>query len=156
WDDATRMVMQGQALLQVQGSWVNGEFTYYHLTPGKDFACFRFPDTQGLFLFNSDHYMVFSRGPGSDEAKDLLVTTLMDPVLQRDLNIATGAAPARVDVPTEGFNDCGKRAIHDMRGANLRRTLMGSIAMGNANPATLKHNIYQITSDHLKGMLSTE
>ncbi len=57
WDDATDMVLKGEALLQVQGTWVNGEFIYLNLTPGIDYQCFNFPDTQGIFLFNSDQYV---------------------------------------------------------------------------------------------------
>lgn len=60
WDDATKLVLQGAALLQVQGTWVNGEFIALDLIPGVDYQCFNFPDTQGMFLFNSDQY-VFSK-----------------------------------------------------------------------------------------------
>ena len=38
----------------------------------------------------------------------------------------------------------------------MRRTLMGSIAMGNANPARVKEAIYTIVSDHLYGKISDE
>ncbi len=154
WDDATKLVLAGKALMQVQGSWVNGEFHSYGMVPGQHYECFRFPDTQGMFLFNADQYMFFQNGAGNLQTRRLFAETLMRIDLQRDLAIATGAAPARVDVPSDRFNRCGKQAISDLRGANMRRTLMGSIAMGNANPAAVKTGIYQIVSDHLQGRLS--
>src|SRR5690606_13415594 len=59
WDQATDMVRRGQALLQVQGSWVGGEFTAHGLQSGRDYQCWRFPDTQGVVLFNSDQFIFF-------------------------------------------------------------------------------------------------
>lgn len=156
WDQATDLVRNGKALMQVQGSWVNGELNYHGLVPGKDYECFRFPDTQGVFLFNSDQYMLFNDHTGDAKTRITLVNTLMDVELQRELNIATGAAPARVDVPRATFNLCGQQAISDMRNANMRRTLMGSIAMGNANPGPVKKAIYEVVHDHLLGKVSDE
>lgn len=156
WNQATRLILSGEALLQVQGSWVDGEFSYYGYIPGQDYACFRFPDTQGMFLFNSDQYMLFEQGPGDEEARREFVSTLMDVDLQRDVNVSSGAAPARVDVPGDAFNPCGRQAISDMRSTNMRRTLMGSIAMGNANPPEVKNAIYQVVSDHLYGRTDDE
>ncbi|SDU30316.1 carbohydrate ABC transporter substrate-binding protein, CUT1 family [Halopseudomonas salegens] len=154
WDQGTDLVRTGQALMQVQGSWVNGEFNAHGMIPGQDFACFRFPDTQGVFLFNSDQYMFFKDYPVDPGIRNTFASTLMEVELQRELNIATGAAPARVDVPRESFNQCGQRAINDLRAANMRRTVMGSIAMGNANPGKVKEAIYTVVSDHLLGRIS--
>lgn len=156
WDQATDLVRSGKALMQVQGSWVNGELNYHGLVPGQDYDCFRFPDTQGVFLFNSDQYMLFNDNPSDPQTRMSFVSILMDPELQRELNIATGAAPARVDVARKTFNSCGQQAISDMRNANMRRTLMGSIAMGNANPRATKEAIYQIVHEHVLGMINDE
>ncbi|EPC03982.1 hypothetical protein L861_01380 [Litchfieldella anticariensis FP35 = DSM 16096] len=156
WNEATQLVLSGDALLQVQGSWVDGEFSYHGYIPGQDYACFRFPDTQGMFLFNSDQYMLFKDGPGNDETRREFVHTLMSIDLQRDVNISSGAAPARVDVPRDDFNLCGRQAISNMRSTNMRRTLMGSIAMGNANPPEVKTSIYRVISDHLYGRIDDE
>ena len=154
WDDATDLVRQGKALLQVQGTWVNGEFIALDLVPGIDYQCFNFPDTQGMFLFNSDQYVFFKDSKTDADTRTLLVKTLMDADFQRDLNLRTGAAPARADVPLTRFNSCGKRSIAHMRSSNMRRSLMGSIAMGNANPAHTKEAIYRVVSDHFYGRIS--
>lgn len=154
WDDATDLVRQGKALLQVQGTWVNGEFIALDLIPGVDFQCFNFPDTQGMFLFNSDQYVFFKDSKTDTDTRTRLVKTLMDSDFQRDLNLRTGAAPARADVPLTHFNSCGQRSIAHMRSSNMRRSLMGSIAMGNANPAHTKEAIYRVVSDHFYGRIS--
>ena len=154
WDQATDMVRRGQALLQVQGSWVNGEFTAHALQPGRDYQCWRFPDTQGVVLFNSDQFIFFKQPPAQQAAQQALASTLMRPALQAEVNVRSGAAPARVDVPRSAFNACGRRAISDMRATNMQRTLMGSVAMGNAHPAPIKTAVYQVVSRHLRGALS--
>jgi glucose/mannose transport system substrate-binding protein len=154
WAQATDLVRTGAALMQVQGSWVNGEFNAYGLTPGRDFACFRFPDTQGMFLFNSDQYIFFKDYPVQASVRNTFAGTLMNLELQRELNVYTGATPARVDVPRDSFNQCGQRAINDLRASNIRRTVMGSIAMGNANPGVVKEAIYKVVNAHLMGQIS--
>lgn len=156
WDDATQMVRNGEALLQVQGTWVNGEFIYQNLTAGVDYQCFNFPDTQGIFLFNSDQYIFFKDSKTDSTTRNNFIKTLMDVDFQRDLNHRTGAAPARTDVPLNSFNSCGQHSISHMRSSNMRRSLMGSIAMGNANPPQVKEAMYRIISDHLYGRISDE
>lgn len=157
WDAATEQVRRGQALLQVQGSWVDGEFAHQRWVPQRDYECFRFPDTQGMFLFNADQYMFFKDAPGLKrypQGLRVLASVLMDKDMQTELNLATGAAPARVDVQRSAFNRCGRGAISDLRRANLQRTLMGSIAMGNANPPEVKNAIYALVSAHFLGRIN--
>lgn len=156
WDQATQMVMAGQALLQVQGTWVNGEFTSRRMVPGRQFACFLFPDTQGIYLFNADQYVFFQGAAMADATRGRFAATLMDTGLQRDLNIATGAAPARVDVALEPFNACGQQLIRHLRASNMRRTVLGSVAMGNANPPAVKTAIYQVVHAHFTGAIDDD
>ena len=154
WDEATDMVRTGKALLQAQGTWVNGEFTARGMVPGHDYACWHFPDTQGMFLFNADQYIFFRNPADGQDGGRAFASLLMSPELQIAVNVKTGAAPARVDVSPASFNACGKRALADLRASNMRRTVLGSIAMGNANPAPVKTAIYRVVTDHLHGALS--
>lgn len=156
WDQATDMVREGKALLQVQGSWVDGEFANEGMLPNRDYLCLRFPDTQGVFLFNSDQFIMFKGDARNRENQLALASTLMRPSFQSALNVATGAAPARVDVSQAAFNFCGKKGISDMRSANMRRTMMGSIAMGNANIPAVKSAIYKVVSEHFKNEITTK
>ena len=155
WDQATDMVVDGRALLQVQGTWVDGEFTAKGMAPGRDYQCWRFPDTQGVHLFNSDQFVFFKQPPGRQAAQRAFASAIMAPELQVAVNLRSGAAPARVDAPHAQFNACGQRNITDMRRTNMRRTLMGSIAMGNAHPRAVKTAIYDVVTRHLQGQLDT-
>ncbi|WP_234387365.1 ABC transporter substrate-binding protein [Paracidovorax avenae] len=155
WDEATDRVARGRALLQVQGSWVDGEMRVRGLYAGVDYQCWRFPDTQGMVLFNSDQFIFFRR-PAAERAAQLrFASALMDRELQTSVNLRTGAAPARVDVREALFNTCGRQAIAELRGANMRRTLLGSIGMGNAHPSSVKIAIYDVVTRHLQSRIDT-
>jgi hypothetical protein len=41
WNDATAMVVQGKAGVQIMGDWAKGEFAAAKQVAGKDFGCFR-------------------------------------------------------------------------------------------------------------------
>ncbi|MDA8522646.1 ABC transporter substrate-binding protein [Acidovorax sp. NCPPB 4044] len=155
WDEATVRVARGQALMQIQGSWVDGEFRVRGLYAGVDYQCWRFPDTQGMVLFNSDQFIFFRRPAREREAQLHLASILLDRDLQTAVNLRTGAAPARVDVREAPFNTCGRQAIAELRGANMRRTLLGSIGMGNAHPSAVKVAIYDVVTRHLQRRIDT-
>ena len=70
--------------------------------------------------------------------------------------MAKGSAPARTDVPDTDFDDCGKKAIKDLAEANTNGSLMGSMAHGHANPASVKNAIYDVVTRQFNGELSSE
>lgn len=156
WSQASELVRTGQALLQVQGGWAMAEFMHYGQEQGRDFECQRFPDTQGMVVFSSDLIVFFNAPNQSMETRTAFASTLMGKDLQRELNVLKGAAPARVDVPTDGFSVCGQKSINDVRMGGLRGALVESLAMTGANPASARHVFYDIVSDHFKGVISDQ
>ncbi len=154
WDQSTAQIRQGQALMQIQGSWVGTEMTHHGLVPGRDYECARFPDTQGLVLFNSDQVVLLNEHATDSVTRDRLASALMSVELQRDTNIMTGAAPARVDIATTAFNQCGRQAIEDVRAANMRRTLLESVTMSNASRDAALQGLFTIVSEHFTGQTS--
>lgn len=155
WAQANALVRSRHALMQVQGSWAESEFSHAGLVPGRDYECYRFPDTQGLVLFNSDQIVMF-KDAADTPTQDAFASTLMDIALQHELNIVTGSVPARVDVPTAGFNLCGEQAIKDLRAASVRRDLLESFTLGGASPQSPRHRLYSIVSEHFKGRTTDE
>ena len=153
WSQSNSLVRSGRALMQVQGSWVVGEFRHYGLVPSQDYMCSRFPDTQGMVLFNSDQIVLFD--DAADVAtQDKFASILMSVAMQHDINIVTGSAPARVDIPMTGYSLCGQQGIRDVRAGNMRRTLLESIAMSGANPNSPKHALYPVVTAHLRGEIT--
>jgi glucose/mannose transport system substrate-binding protein len=150
---ASGMVISGKAGFQIMGDWAKGEFINAKKLPGKDFACFRFPGTQGMVAFNSDQFAMFKVGGDKAAAQVKLASAIMDPGFQSAFNVVKGSAPARTDVPDTAFDDCGKKAIKDLAEANKSNTLVGSIAHGHAVPASIKNAFYDVITRHFNGQI---
>lgn len=151
WSSASGLVEQGKALLQMQGSWLNGELRQRGMEAGQDYLCPRFPDTQGMVLYIGDQ-IGFVRGAQVDPAAQrAFMRMAMDPDFQREMGIASGAAPARVDVPDTGADACGRQAIRDLRSANMRRTVLASFSA--LSPRSVQQHINDIVMQHLQGRI---
>lgn len=147
WDQSTAQLVQGNVLMQVHGSWVNSELTSLGAEADMDYMCLRFPETQGAYIFHSDHVVFFAAPYNDVTTQKQLARILLDKDFQRELSIANGASPARVDVSTDGFNHCSQKSIYDLRMANMRRAVMPSI-----NNKTLEHAL----ANYLKQLISLE
>ena len=133
--------------MQIHGSWVNSELTSIGAQPNVDYLCMRFPGTQGAYIFYSDHVGFFKATHNNVEHQKIMARILLDKDFQRDLSMASGAAPARVDISSAGFNHCSKKSIYDLRMANMRRAVMPSINHGALG---------QLIADYLQQQLPLE
>jgi glucose/mannose transport system substrate-binding protein len=153
WNVAAGMVISGKAGFQIMGDWAKGEFLNAKKVPGKDFACFRFPGTQGSVTFNSDQFAMFKVSGDKGAAQLKLASAVMDPAFQSAFNVVKGSVPARTDVPDTAFDECGKKGMKDLAEANSRNTLVGSIAHGHAVPASQKNAFYDVITRHFNGQI---
>ena len=156
WNLASAMVIEGQAGAQFMGDWAKGEFIKAGKKPGTDFVCMRFPGTQGSVTFNSDQFAMFKVADDKVPAQLKMASAIESPAFQSAFNVVKGSAPARTDVPDTDFDDCGKKAIKDLAEANTNGSLMGSMAHGHANPASVKNAIYDVVTRQFNGELSSE
>lgn len=156
---STRLVAEGQALMQVGGNWLEGTLRPLTAQRGAGLACWRFPDTQGMVLFSGD-YFVFPRAPGqTDEAlsgaQRRLASLLMRPDLQSAINRSSGGPPARVDAQRQGLTECGHQALVGMRLANNRNALQSSLFVGMNNPTAFRLQLAQVIKAHFQGQISS-
>ncbi len=156
WNLASAMVIEGTAGVQFMGDWAKGEFVKAGKVPGTDFVCMRFPGTQGSVTFNSDQFAMFKVTDAQVPAQLAMASAIESPAFQSAFNVVKGSAPARTDVSDEAFDACGKKAIKDLADANTAGTLLGSMAHGHANPASVKNAIYDVVTRQFNGELSPE
>jgi len=156
WNLATAMVIRGEAAFQVMGDWVKGEFITSGKQPGRDFACFRFPGTEGTVIFNADQFVMFRVNKELKAAQQVLASEIMDPGFQSVFNVIKGSVPARTDVPDADFDSCGKQGMADLARADAAGTLIGSLSQGYAAPAAVKNAFYDVITAHFNGELDTE
>jgi glucose/mannose transport system substrate-binding protein len=155
WNLASAMVIKGDAGMQIMGDWAKGEFLHAKQVPGKDFLCFRFPGTQGNVTFNSDQFVMFKVGDDRRAAQIELAKAIMSPSFQSAFNKVKGSVPARTDVSVDDFDDCGKKAMADLKEAAASGHLMGSLAHGHAAPAAVKQAMYDVITAHFNGEIKT-
>lgn len=157
WNLASAMVIKGEAGMQIMGDWAKGEFINAGKKPGTDFLCFRFPGTQGSVTFNSDQFVMFEVGEDRRPAQIELAKAIMAPSFQSAFNVVKGSVPARTDVSDADFDDCGKKAMQDLKEAAASDQLMGSMAHGHSAPASVKNAMYDVITNHFNsGIASSE
>jgi len=156
WNLATAMVINGEAVFQIMGDWVKGEFINAGKTPGVDFLCFRFPGTQDTVIFNSDQFVMFDVEAGKRAAQNELAQAIMSPAFQSAFNVVKGSVPARTDTADTDFDLCGKKGIQDLARADARGTLIGSLSQGHAAPAAVKNAFYDVITAHFNGEYDAE
>ena len=151
WNLATAMVINGEAGFQMMGDWAKGEFLNAGKVPGEDFLCFRFPGTQDQVTFNADQFMMFDQGGAVSAEQAALASAILSPTFQSAFNVVKGSVPARTDVSNEAFDACGKQGMADLAAAASSGNLLGSVAHGHANPASVKNAIYDVVTAHFNG-----
>lgn len=151
WNLASAMVIKGEAGMQIMGDWAKGEFVAAGKKPGTDVLCFRFPGTQGNVTFNTDQFVMFKVGADRRPAQLELAKAIMSPTFQASFSVIKGSVPARSDVPDTGFDDCGKKAMKDLKEAAANNRLMGSLAHRHAAPASVMNAMYDVITNHFNG-----
>ncbi|MCK0094856.1 ABC transporter substrate-binding protein [Yoonia sp. F2084L] len=151
WNLATAMVINGEAGFQMMGDWAKGEFLNAGKVPGEDFLCFRFPGTQEQVTFNADQFMMFDQSGEVSPEQAALASAILSPSFQSAFNVVKGSVPARTDVSDEAFDACGKQGMADLAAAAATDNLVGSVAHGHANPASVKNAIFDVVTAHFNG-----
>lgn len=156
WNVASGMVISGKAGFQIMGDWAKGEFVGAKKVAMKDFACFRVPGTQGAVSFNADQFALFKVGGDKAGAQAKLASAILEPGFQSAFNVVKGSAPARTDVSDAAFDACGKKAIKDLAEANKSGNLVGSVAHGHANQASVKNAFYDVITRQFNGQIDAK
>ncbi len=152
WNLASAMVINGEAAFQIMGDWAKGEFLNAGKVPGKDFLCFRVPGTEGTVTFNADQFAMFKvEDAGAQFAQAEMAKSVMSPAFQSAFNVVKGSVPARTDVSDEAFDDCGKQGMAELAAAAASGNLIGSMAHGHANRASVKNAIYDVVTAEFNG-----
>lgn len=138
WNDATAMVLRGEAAMQFMGDWAKGEIVNAKLTPGVDILCAPAPGTSGTYLFHGDFFEMFQAEGDAQKAQFQLASSIMDPKFQETFNLVKGSIPARLDVPADKFDQCAKDAMVQVKEAIANNALLPDVEGGAAQPAAIQ------------------
>ncbi len=113
WNDATAMVIQGKAGMQVMGDWAKGEFTAAGQTADKEYSCTILGDHGVSYLLGGDVFAFPKQkgaGANATPAQQKLADVMLDPVTQVAFSQKKGSIPARLDADFSKLDVCAQKA----------------------------------------------
>ncbi len=126
WQQATDMVVKGQAAFNVMGDWAAGYMaTTLRLKPGTDFGWVPSPGTQGVFMMLSDSFGLPVGAPNRENTLAWL-KMLGSKEAQDIFNPLKGSISARVDSDLSKYNAYLQSAAKDWK----TNAIVGSLAHG--------------------------
>lgn len=131
WQDATQMLIDGDAAMQVMGDFAEGYFLSKDWKPNKQFGWTPTPGTEGAFMIINDSFGLPKGIDNEDQVKKFL-TTLGSKKGQDAFNPIKGSIPANLDADESEYNDYSKSALEDFKDADDNDALTLSLAHGSA------------------------
>jgi glucose/mannose transport system substrate-binding protein len=112
WNEATAMVIGGQAGGQIMGDWAQGEFQVAGQVAGKDYTCLPGLGLNAVIATGGDaFYFPKLDDPEKSKAQEALASVLMSKEAQVAFNLKKGSLPVRGDVDLTTANDCMKKGL---------------------------------------------
>jgi glucose/mannose transport system substrate-binding protein len=116
WNDATAMVVQGKAGVQIMGDWAKGEFAAAKQVAGKDFGCYPGFGPKSPYIVAGDAF-VFPKTNDANaiKAQKLLANVVTSPTAQVAFAARKGAIPIRGDVDESQLDICARQGLAIMK-----------------------------------------
>ena len=110
WNDATNLVIQGKAGMQIMGDWAKGEFAAAGKVADKDYGCTVLSNHGGGYLMGGDVF-VFpkSNDAATTKAQMTLAKVMLTPETQIQFALKKGSIPVRSDVDTSALDACAQK-----------------------------------------------
>ncbi len=148
WNDATKMVINGGAAMQIMGDWAKGEFTAAGKVQGEDYLCVSAPGTAGKFSYNIDSFVFFKSYKASKrKGKEELARTIMSKPFQEAFNYTKGSLPARSDISLDRFDQCSKDAMAVFKQAEGSQNLLPSLSAEMSTTSFVRDAIFGVVTD---------
>ncbi|MEQ1951229.1 ABC transporter substrate-binding protein [Mesorhizobium sp. CN2-181] len=120
WNQATNLVITGQAGGQIMGDWAQGEFQVAGQVAGKDYTCLPGLGVNALISTGGDaFYFPKLNDAEKTKAQFVLAKTMLDPTTQVAFNLKKGSVPVRGDVDLAAANDCMKKGLEILAAGNV-------------------------------------
>jgi glucose/mannose transport system substrate-binding protein len=112
WNQATAMVIKGDAGGQIMGDWAQGEFQMAGQTAGKDYTCLPGLGVNEVIQTGGDaFYFPKLKDEAKSAAQEKLASVMLSKEVQVAFNLKKGSLPVRGDVDLNTANDCMKKGL---------------------------------------------
>ena len=120
WNQATNMVITGEAGGQIMGDWAQGEFQVAGQVAGEDYSCLPGLGVNQVIQTGGDaFYFPVLDDAEKTEAQGELARLMLSPEVQVAFNLKKGSLPVRGDVDLEAANDCMKKGLEILAQGNI-------------------------------------
>lgn len=120
WNQATNMVITGQAGGQIMGDWAQGEFQVAGQVAGEDYSCLPGLGVNEVIQTGGDaFYFPVLADEEKSAAQADLAALMLSPEVQVAFNLKKGSLPVRGDVDLEAANDCMKKGLDILAKGNI-------------------------------------
>lgn len=112
WNQATTMVIKGEAGGQIMGDWAQGEFKLANQVAGQDYTCLPGLGVNEVIQTGGDaFYFPKLKDDKKSLAQEKLASVLLSKEAQVAFNLKKGSLPVRGDVDLNTANDCMKKGL---------------------------------------------
>ncbi|MBL4811281.1 MAG: carbohydrate ABC transporter substrate-binding protein [Rhodobacteraceae bacterium] len=112
WNQATNLVITGQAGGQIMGDWAQGEFQVAGQVAGVDYTCLPGLGVNEIISTGGDaFYFPVQDDPEIEAAQKEMAALLLSPEVQVAFNLAKGSLPVRGDIDMSSANDCMQKGL---------------------------------------------
>ncbi|MDZ4311493.1 MAG: ABC transporter substrate-binding protein [Cypionkella sp.] len=120
WNQATNMVINGDAAGQIMGDWAQGEFAVAGKVAGTDYTCLPGLGLNAYLSTGGDaFYFPKLADPEQEAAQKRLAAVLVSPEVQVAFNLKKGSLPIRGDIDMSSANDCMKKGLEILKSGNV-------------------------------------
>lgn len=120
WNQATNMVITGEAGAQIMGDWAQGEFALAGKVAGTDYTCLPGLGVNKIISTGGDaFYFPVNEDPEVTAAQKRLASVIVSKEVQVAFNSKKGSLPIRGDVDLTTVNDCTKQGLEILASGNI-------------------------------------
>lgn len=120
WNQATNLVITGQAGGQIMGDWAQGEFQVAGQVAGKDYTCLPGLGVNDVISTGGDaFYFPKLDDPAKSKAQGELANLMVSKEVQVNFNLKKGSLPIRGDIDLTAANDCMKKGLAILAKGNV-------------------------------------
>ena len=120
WNQATNLVITGQAGGQIHGDWAQGEFQVANQVAGEDYTCLPGLGVNEIIATGGDaFYFPKQDDPAIEAAQKELAQLMISKEVQVAFNLKKGSLPIRGDVDLSAANDCMKKGLAILAAGNV-------------------------------------
>ncbi len=131
WQDASKLVVDGEAAFNIMGDWANGYFTELKQRPNVGYGWAPVPGTAGVYQWLSDSFTL-PKGAPNRAAAIRWLSLLGSKRAQDAFNPVKGSIPARQDANPRLYNAYLKSALRDWKTNKLAGSLTHGVVASNA------------------------